>query len=116
MNLIAEHEGIRPRQQKKWDMFLGEFGSIAFAIAPLYSTFLHQKDYVSCHLACLVMLQCLLSRCVGHGENWLARGRGGGGGVRTPQSGGGGDFPSYLIPQNDQRIVGIILSHKCCGT
>ena len=43
-------------------MFLGEFGSVAFAVALLYSSFLHQKDYVGCHLANLLMLHCLLSR------------------------------------------------------
>ena len=36
VNLIAEQEGIEPRPQKRWDRFLGEFGSVAFAIAPLY--------------------------------------------------------------------------------
>ena len=30
-------------------LFLGQFGNVAFAIAPLYSTFLHQEDSVSCH-------------------------------------------------------------------
>ena len=34
VNLIAEQEGIEPRPQKKWDRFLGEFGNVAFAIAP----------------------------------------------------------------------------------
>ena len=53
----------------------GEFGSIAFAIAPLYSTFLHQKDYVSCHLACLLMLHCLLSRPVVKGTMRLPQDR-----------------------------------------
>ena len=48
--------------------FLGEFGSLAFAIASLYSTFLHQEDGVSCHLACLLMLHCLLSRRVVNGS------------------------------------------------
>ena len=77
LNLIAEQEGIRPRQQKRWDMFLGEFGSVAFALAPLYSTFLHPKDYVSCHAACLLMLHCLLSSAVNcsmqlpQGRLWL---------------------------------------------
>ena len=65
--LIAEQEGIEPRLQKRWGMFLGGFGSVAFAIAPLYSTFLHQEDGVSCHPTCLVMLHCLLSRRV---VNW----------------------------------------------
>ena len=35
VNLIAEQEGIEARPQKRWDKFLGEFGSVAFAIAPL---------------------------------------------------------------------------------
>ena len=48
VNLIAEQEGIEPRPQTRWDGFLGEFGSVAFAIAPLYFTFLHQEDGVSC--------------------------------------------------------------------
>ena len=59
VNLIAEQEGIEPRPQKKWDKFLGEFGSVAFVVAPLYSTFLRQKDGVSCHSACLVMLHSI---------------------------------------------------------
>ena len=62
VNLMAKQEGIEPRPQKRWDRFLGEFGGVAFAIAPLYSTFLHQKDGVSCHPACLLMPHCLLSR------------------------------------------------------
>ena len=37
VNLIADKEGIEPRPQKRWDKFLGEFGRVAFAIAPLYS-------------------------------------------------------------------------------
>ena len=68
VNLIAEQEGIEPRPQKRWGRFLGEFGSVAFAIATLYSTFLHQKDGVSCHPACLLMLHCLLSRRVVNGS------------------------------------------------
>ena len=59
VNLIAKQEGIEPRPQKRWERFLGEFGSVAFAIAPLYSTFLHQEDGVSCHFAYLLMLHCL---------------------------------------------------------
>ena len=35
LNLIAERDGIEPRPQKRWDKFLGEFGCVAFAIAPL---------------------------------------------------------------------------------
>ena len=68
VNLIAEQEGIEARAQKRWDKFLGEFGRVAFAIAPLYSTFLHQDDFVSCHTACLLMLHCLLSRRVVNGS------------------------------------------------
>ena len=48
MEWIAEQEGIQPRQLKKWDTFLGAFGNIAFAIAPLYST-IRQDDNVSSH-------------------------------------------------------------------
>ena len=74
VNLIAEREGIGPRPQKRWDRFLGEFSSVAFAIAPLYSTFLHQEDGVSCHPACLLVLHCLLSRRVVNGSKlWLLR-------------------------------------------
>ena len=68
VNLIAEREGIEARPQKRWDRFLGEFGSVAFALAPLYSTFLHHEDGVSCHPACLLMLHCLLSRRVVNGS------------------------------------------------
>ena len=64
VNLIAEQEGIEPRPHKKWDRFLGEFGSVASATAPLYSTFLRQKEGVRCHLVCLLMPHCLLSRRV----------------------------------------------------
>ena len=55
--------------------FLGEFGSVAFAIAPLYSTFLRQEDGVSCHPACLLMLHCLLSRRVVNGSIQLPQDR-----------------------------------------
>ena len=75
VNLIAEREGIEARPQKRWDKFLGEFGSVAFAIAPLYSTFLHQDDFVSCHPACLLMLHCLLSRRVVNGSIQLPQDR-----------------------------------------
>ena len=75
VNLIAEQEGIEPRPQKKWDRFLGEFGSVAFAIAQLYSTFLRQKDGVSYHPACLRMLHCLLSRRVVNGNVQLPQDR-----------------------------------------
>ena len=47
VNLIAKEEGI---EKKKWNRFLGEFGNVPFAIAPLYPTFLHQEDGVSCHI------------------------------------------------------------------
>ena len=75
VNLIAEREGIEARPQKRWDKFLGEFGSVAFAIAPLYSTFLHQDDFVSCHPACLLLLHCLLSRRVVNGSIQLPQDR-----------------------------------------
>jgi hypothetical protein len=75
VNLIAEQEGIKARALKRWDKFLGEFGSVAFAIAPLYSTFLHQDDGVSCHPACLMMLHCLLSRRVVNGSIQLPQDR-----------------------------------------
>ena len=75
VNLIAKREGIEARPQKRWDKFLGEFGSVAFAIAPLYSTFPHQEDGVSCHPACLLMLHCLLSRRVVNGSIQLPQDR-----------------------------------------
>ena len=75
VNLIAEQEGIEPRPQKRWDRFLGEFGSVAFAIVPLYSTFLHQEGGVSYHPACLLMLHCLLSRRVVNGSIQLPQDR-----------------------------------------
>ena len=37
VDLIAEREGIQPQQRKK---FLDAFGALAFAIAPLHSTFI----------------------------------------------------------------------------
>ena len=61
VHLIAKQKGTQPRQLKKWDTFLAECGTVAFAIAPLYSTFPHQKDYVSCPPAYLLMLPCILS-------------------------------------------------------
>ena len=73
VNLIAEEEGIKPRPQKKWDSFLGEFGNVAFALAPIHSTFLRQEDGVSCHLACLLMLHCLLSKRVVNGSMQLSQ-------------------------------------------
>ena len=71
VNLIAAREGIEPRPQKRWENFFGEFGSVA----PLYSTFLHQDDFVSCHPACLLMLHCLLSRRVVYGSIQLPQDR-----------------------------------------
>ena len=75
VNLIAEQDGIEPRPQKKWDRFLGEFGTLAFTLAPLYSTLLHQEDGVSCHPAYLLMLHCLLSRRVVNGSIQLPQDR-----------------------------------------
>ena len=67
MDLIAEREGIQPQQRNKWAQFLdafGCFGALAFAIAPLHSTFIQQDDAVSCHQACLFTLHCALSRLI----------------------------------------------------
>ena len=75
VNLIAEREGIEPRPQQSWDRFLGGFGSVAFARAPLYSTFRHQEDGVSRHPACFLMLHCLLSRLVVNGSIQLPQDR-----------------------------------------
>ena len=61
MDLIAEREGIQTQQRKKWAKILDAFGALAFAIAPLYSTFIGQIDGVSCHPACLLTLHCALS-------------------------------------------------------
>ena len=65
---LAEREGIQPQQRRKWATFLYAFGSLAFAVAPLYSTFIKQDDSASCHLACLLMLHCALSRRVVKGK------------------------------------------------
>ena len=72
VNLLAEHEA---RLQKKWDRFLGNFGSVAFDIAPLHTSFLRQKDGVSFHPARLLMLHCLLSRHVVSGNVQLPQDR-----------------------------------------
>ena len=61
MDLIAEQEG-QPRQRKKRDTFSGNFGTLACAIEPLYSAFLHQDDNVSCHPAYLLMLDYVVSK------------------------------------------------------
>ena len=39
MDLIVEGEGVEPQQRKKWSKILDTFGALAFAIAPLHSTF-----------------------------------------------------------------------------
>ena len=67
VNLSAEQDGVEPRPKKKWGTFLGEFGSVVLAIAPLYSTFLRQRDGVSRHLAYLLMMQLAQDRM------WLSR-------------------------------------------
>ena len=64
VDLIAEREGVEPQQRKKWSKILDAFGALAFAIAPLHSTFIQQLDGVSCHPACLLTLHCALSRRV----------------------------------------------------
>ena len=64
MDLIAEREGGEPQQRKKWSKILDAFGALAFAIAPVHSTFIQQIDGVSCHPACLLTLHSALSLCV----------------------------------------------------
>ena len=64
VDLIAEREGVEPQQRKKWSKILDAFGALAFAIAPLHSTFIQQLDGVSCHPTCLLTLHCALSRRV----------------------------------------------------
>ena len=56
------------------------FGALAFAIAPLHSTFMRQIDGVSFHPACLLTLHCALSQHVVKGISqgpedglWLLR-------------------------------------------
>ena len=80
MDLIAEREGIQPKQRKKCANFLDAFGALAFALAPLHSTFIRQIDGVGCYLACLLTLHCALSRRVvkgilqvPHDRLWLLR-------------------------------------------
>ena len=48
MDLIARREGIQPQQRKKWAKILDAFGALAFAIAPLHSTFMQHIDGVGC--------------------------------------------------------------------
>ena len=64
VDLIAEREGEEPQQRKKWSKVLDAFGALAFAIAPLHSTFIQHIDRVICHLVCLLTLHCALSRRV----------------------------------------------------
>ena len=61
---IAEREGVELQQRKRWSKFLDAFGALAFAIAPLHSTFIQQADGVGCHPACLLTLHCAFSRRV----------------------------------------------------
>ena len=61
MDLTAEREGIQPQQRKKWAKILDVLSALAFAIAPLNSTFIRQIDGVNCHSACLLTLHCALS-------------------------------------------------------
>ena len=61
---MAEREGVEPQQRKKWSKILDAFGALAFAIAPLHSSFIEQIDAVSCHPAYLFTLHCALSRRV----------------------------------------------------
>ena len=71
MDLIAEREGIEPQQWKKWAKILDAFGALAFAIAPLHSTFIGQIDGLSCRSPCFLTLHCALSRRVVKGRLWL---------------------------------------------
>ena len=64
VDLTAKREGVEPQQQKRWSTVLDAFGALAFAIAPLHSTFIQQLDGVSCHPASLLTLHCALSRRV----------------------------------------------------
>ena len=80
VDLIAEREGVEPHQRNKWSKILDAFGALAFAIAPVHSTFIQQIDGVSCHPACLLTLHCALSRRVVTGilrvpqdQLWLLR-------------------------------------------
>ena len=45
MDLIC----VEPQLRKKWSKILDAFGALAFAIAPLHSTFIQQIDGVGCH-------------------------------------------------------------------
>ena len=58
---IAERECVEPQQRKRWSNILDAFGALAFAIAPLHSTFIQQLDGVRCHRACLLVLYRALS-------------------------------------------------------
>ena len=40
VDLIAEREGTEPQHRKKWSKIVDAFGALAFAIAPLHSTFI----------------------------------------------------------------------------
>ena len=70
MDLIAKREGVEPQLRKKWSKILGAFGALAFAIAPLHSTFIRQIDGASCQLPSGMSLDialCLVSaRCQGY--------------------------------------------------
>ena len=74
-NLIAQQEGIDAKPQKRCNKSLGESGSVEFATAPLYPTFLDQEDTVSWHPACLLMLHCPFSKRVVNGSIQLPQAR-----------------------------------------
>ena len=46
VDLIAEREGVEPQKRKRWSKILDAHGALAFAIAPLHSTFIQQLDDV----------------------------------------------------------------------
>ena len=64
VDLIAQREGVEPKQWKRWSKILDAFGALAFTIAPPHSTFIEQLDGVTCHPASLLTLHCALSRRV----------------------------------------------------
>ena len=63
--------GILLKHQRKWQNRLDAFGSLPFATSPLYSNFIKQKGYVSCHPACFLMLTCAMSRRAVSCNMWL---------------------------------------------
>ena len=78
MNLIAEREGIEARAQKRWDKFLGEFGSVettpSWALARMYATPYCSPNCSSCffcddttHITCP---ECGVYQCAMHASGF----------------------------------------------